>query len=278
MTVSVVVVGGGPRGLALLSEVSRLCDSVKGARLAGVVLDNPSICRSKRYTMYEEFAMYPVRMNLLAKTLKIPMYSGSVKSEDGTNPFEDWIHRDVLKGRKEAPLLFIMAAFGQRIRKSTLRLCNNWFINTHPVAYGTEWDDENPYRGPTPWELMLLLGIDKAELVAHIITEEFDAGYELTRVGPIEISAYNGMRPYFRTVGKQTFLCRPSDIGEFVHAMHKKASQSTRLLARQIIAPEVLNLVSKGSRPSKKVIFTLFNHPSQRRIAYDEDCKNAVPA
>lgn len=257
---SVLVVGGGPRCLALLDEVSILCSEDERLELVGYIADNPALDvpgKGKRYTSYPEFACYPEKLKRKASFLKLPTYSGYVTQRGrASREFNAWLDN---LGVIPSKVIFMMACYGQKISRQTIDLCNGAFINTHPVESGLPWNDANYCKGTMPWELMLNRNATSAQLVAHMIDEYFDCGLELLRVGPIRLIEHTGRTAYERSLAcgkKQT--CRPRELGTFVYAMHLISQFATRVLARLIFSSNLIDALIKGKTADRSLIDSIF--------------------
>lgn len=256
--VNVIVVGGGLRGPALLEEIKSLCHQSEGeAEVVGVVLDNPDLelpGSRVRYTWYRQFDIHRDKMSHTAGVYRLPYYSdyvskGHQRDKSGFSKFERWLYTEALNreigDKRDLRLLFVMACYGQIWGKSAIELANSWFINTHPVAHGTKWNKENPYRGPVPYEQMLMDEVKECDLVAHLIDETVDGGIELCRVGPYPLLPYEGRQMHFR---RDETMIRSNSEGDFVIAMHELMIEATKLLARKFFLP-VVREIRAGFKP-----------------------------
>lgn len=260
--VNIIVVGGGLRGPALLEEAIKLCSESEGkARVAGVVIDNPDLelkGARVRYTWYPQFDLYRDRMSYVAGQHSLPYYNDYIckghQKIDGFSKFERWLYKEALQRKigdsRHTRLLFLMACFGQFWGKSAIKLANSWIINTHPVAHGSLWNRDNPYRGPVPYETMHLNGVTECDLVAHLIDETVDGGIELCRVGPYPLLPYEGKQMYFR---RDDTMVRLRSQGDFVIGMHQEMTEPTKLLLRNLFAAVVKEVQSENYPDSVKI-------------------------
>ncbi len=276
-----IIVGGGPRGSSLFDAAREYCSTSKNVRLAGIVADNPDLNvpgKGKRYTSYSQFDCYPAIIKATAQSMEYPYYDSFVHREKSElkegeySNFEKWLYNEALGrelgDKRGLRLFFIMACFGQRWRWPIINLCNGWFFNTHPVAHGSIWDHDNPYRGTVPYETMHANEVEQCDLIAHLIDNKFDCGTEATRVGPIDLCEYNGREMYYRRGQNSTVSkARNDDLqrvrfkeqGEFVYQMHLKNACATRFLAQQLITnKDLIQCILAGKSPSAKRMRDIF--------------------
>jgi hypothetical protein len=270
----------------MLETAYNICENSSKLRFAGYVADRPSPQeKNPRYTMYPEFLMYPELLRIQAEKLEVPMYrdkiNGSYLVEQGFSAFQRWLYNKALDrktgDKKDLNIMFLMACFGPRVTRPTIELARGWFFNSHPNIVGTPWGPKNPFKGPQPYEGMLLARRELeeqrhgkvtdflCELVAHTIDNKYDNGHRAFGVGNVPLPPYEGRVSYDRLapICHKVVTCRPREQGQWIHEMHVRMAPVTAELTEKILTNDlIIKSIRDGEWATPKLIRTIF--PSKK--------------
>jgi methionyl-tRNA formyltransferase len=134
----------------------------------GIATDDPFHPRTspqKRVWQYVDDAEKKARVEAivsLASEHTIPVWQGSVKTDEFKEKFKEW-NTDIV----------YMGTFGQRVPAHIFNQPIHGFLNYHPTVDHYEWPS---YVGGNPFKEMLDRGERHGALALHEVNEEFDNG------------------------------------------------------------------------------------------------------
>jgi methionyl-tRNA formyltransferase len=170
----VVVFGSFMGGYHVLSELifGELSSRVK---VVGIVTDDPAQSYTNAKVRLWKHPHTPEDETIvprLAKSLRIPVFTGRVKSPE----FDEMLANDW------KPDLCLMATFGQKIPKHIVDVPRLGFFNFHHS--GPTWPS---YPGPDPIGAMQRDGLTQLVLTLHRVNELIDDGEFFARSHPVAI-------------------------------------------------------------------------------------------
>lgn len=208
----VLLVGEGPRAMAKANELL-YGPTAKECVLVGWLLDS----RRKAANRFQQFGQFEGDRQeclKLAALHGIPTYDGSIHTPE----FRCW-----LKGLGGIDLA-LMAGFGWRVTRELIDYVNGWWLNTHPSPKwhrlkDVEWP--NKYRGPQPYQGMIVDDEKEVGIVLHAIDEQWDEG--------VFIAQSEG-RPMWKHGKPKT----QAEVAAFLVSMHKQMAEPSVVLFRRL--------------------------------------------
>jgi hypothetical protein len=138
--------------------------------LAGVVVDVIKRGSVNRSTRFPEIAIDYERLVVdFALRNDIPLLTEGVNSR----MFEAWSESVGASGG-------ILVSHGEIVSCSRIESYHGWWVNLHTFPWQIPWPSD-VYDGCTPMEQMYLRRRRSAQVVAHIIDEHIDRGFEIAR-------------------------------------------------------------------------------------------------
>ncbi len=187
-------------------------------RLAGVVVDVIKRGSSNRSTRFPEIAIdYERLVTEFALQNDVPLLSDGVLSAS----FEAWSEAIGASGG-------ILVSHGEIINCKRIEWFHGWWVNFHTFPWQIPWPSD-VYDGCTPMEQMYLNRRKSAQVVAHIIDEHIDRGFEIARSDRFELVQLGAIPQ------SQRKLERLKGFGEAMRINQERGAKRTKQLVRHLV-------------------------------------------